>query len=68
MFFIDTKLEIKTEVDLHMTYLKSIHYEGQALKALMKERKDLIQVMEIGIFMRLFYILFILNCLSLEND
>lgn len=27
-----------------MTYLKSIHFEGQALKALMKERKDLIQV------------------------
>jgi hypothetical protein len=27
-----------------MTYLTSIHIEGQALKALMKERKDLIQV------------------------
>lgn len=27
-----------------MTYLKSIHLEGQALKSLMKERKDLIQV------------------------
>ena len=27
-----------------MTYLSSIHQEGQALKALMKERKDLIQV------------------------
>ncbi|KAI7892611.1 microtubule associated protein-domain-containing protein [Mucor mucedo] len=41
----NTKLEIKAEVDNHMTYLKSIHYEGQALKALMKERKDLIQKM-----------------------
>lgn len=27
-----------------MTYLNSIHLEGQALKALMKERKELIQV------------------------
>lgn len=42
--FSDTKIEIKTEVDHHMTYLKSIHSEGQALKALMKERKELIQV------------------------
>lgn len=41
---IDTKLEIKSKVDQHMTYLSSIQVEGQALKALMKERKDLIQV------------------------
>jgi hypothetical protein len=27
-----------------MTYLQSLHIEGQALQALMKERKDLIQV------------------------
>ncbi|KAI9357488.1 hypothetical protein BD770DRAFT_388841 [Pilaira anomala] len=41
----NTKIEIKTTVDKHMTYLKSIHLEGQALKSLMKERKDLIQKM-----------------------
>ncbi|KAL9540773.1 hypothetical protein MBANPS3_009498 [Mucor bainieri] len=41
----NTKLEIKSQVDHHMTYLTSIHIEGQALKALMKERKDLIQKM-----------------------
>lgn len=41
---LDTKIEIKTTVDKHMTYLNSIHIEGQALKALMKERKELIQV------------------------
>lgn len=44
MLLLDTKLEIKSQVDHHMTYLTSIHIEGQALKALMKERKDLIQV------------------------
>lgn len=41
---LDTKLEIKSEVDGHIMYLESIQLEGQALKALMKERKDLIQV------------------------
>ncbi|GAA5798569.1 hypothetical protein HPULCUR_003974 [Helicostylum pulchrum] len=41
----NTKIEIKTTVDKHMTYLNSIHLEGQALKALMKERKELIQKM-----------------------
>ncbi|GAA5808538.1 hypothetical protein MFLAVUS_001929 [Mucor flavus] len=41
----NTKIEIKTTVDKHMTYLNSIHIEGQALKALMKERKELIQKM-----------------------
>lgn len=44
LLLLDTKLEIKSQVDHHMTYLTSIHIEGQALKALMKERKDLIQV------------------------
>lgn len=44
LLLLDTKLEIKSQVDHHMIYLTSIHIEGQALKALMKERKDLIQV------------------------
>lgn len=44
LLLLDTKLEIKSQVEHHMTYLTSIHIEGQALKALMKERKDLIQV------------------------
>lgn len=44
VLLLDTKIEIKYEVDHHMAYLTSIHVEGQALKALMKERKDLIQV------------------------
>jgi hypothetical protein len=42
---IGTKQEIKSEVDLHIAYLESIRLEGQALKALMKERKELIQKM-----------------------
>lgn len=52
---LDTKTEIKTIVDKHMTYLNSIHIEGQALKALMKERKELIQVSNTISFLIYFY-------------
>ncbi|KAI8071171.1 microtubule associated protein-domain-containing protein [Gilbertella persicaria] len=41
----NNKLEIKTAVEIHIAYLKNIRGEGQALQALMKERKDLIQEM-----------------------
>ncbi|KAI8368043.1 hypothetical protein BD560DRAFT_454844 [Blakeslea trispora] len=45
LYELNTKLEIETAVNDHEAYLERICAEGQALQALMKERKDLIQKM-----------------------
>ncbi|OBZ88485.1 Coiled-coil domain-containing protein 87, partial [Choanephora cucurbitarum] len=45
LYDLNTKLEIETAVNDHRVYLERICAEGQALQALMKERKDLIQKM-----------------------